>query len=872
MTRIPETMIPPLDPINSHTLRMRESSDADLAAQTLEFRELLRHGASLEEIEPEAFALVREVSWRILHLRLTDEQVLAGLVLHRGKVAEIGARGENALVAAPPAYLNSLLGKAVHMVAIDDWTARRDYVRMYPVFRALGVSVGLVVSDLDDSRRACAYAADITYGCSREFALDYLRDNMKFRVDDCVQRSQEFAIIDEVDAILLDQGINPLVLYGPGEDSTDKYVRANAVVAQLVRGELIEGKEPGEKYTSGDYTVDGNRRMVALTEEGNEKAARLLALPDVWSAEMMEWRHHIEQALRAHAIYKRDRDYIVKWSETDGKDEVVIVDEFTGRLVPGRRWPDGLHQAIESKEGARIEREDAALAAVTFQNFFRMYKKLAGVTNTARPDEAEFEKVYNLRVVPIPTIPAGIREEYPDVVYRTEAEKFRAAAKDIKEYNSKGQPVLAATISVERCEHLSGILKSLGVRHEVLNAKNQKHAASILAQAGRRGAVIVSTNMAGRGADISLGGNPEIMAQGECLRSQTAEPLQEGEAQVLAHEHFYYFTHDEQFYRVRRDKWDELYARFKQQTETEYAEVVALGGLHIVATERNGSCRIDKQLCGSAGREGDPGSSRFFLSLQDDLLRLFGRDRIQELMLRLGMEEDVPIESGMMTKRIRTAQEAVEARNLKSRKQLLDYDDINNKQRHAIYALRRSLMEGAGQKQHLLQVVRGRVQRCVDLRCPATTHPDTWELGLLRRDILAKFGHKVNLRQLGKLNRSELADVVLGELQQRIQENEHQAGPGVMREAQRIVLQLVDNQWKAHLLRLNGLEDGLGMLVFAKKDPLVEYEKESHRLFTALVDRAENEIVRHLFFPAVDSGVAPAPRLLKRLLRFLVRP
>jgi preprotein translocase subunit SecA len=542
----------------------------------------------------------------------------------------------------------------------------------------------------------------------------------------------------------------------------------------------------------------------------------------------------------------------------DEGPEVVIVDEFTGRLMPGRRWSDGLHQAVEAKEAVKIQRENQTLATITFQNYFRMYKKLAGMTGTAETEAAEFQKIYNLDVSVIPTNRPLIRKENPDVVYRTEEEKFRNAAKEIKEFNARGQPVLVGTISVEKSEKLAAILKRMGVRHEVLNAKNHEREASIVAQAGRKSAVTVSTNMAGRGTDILLGGNPEFMTKDACLKQKVAERLSAEEVQYVADEHFYFFSHLDQFYRVRRDQWDEIYAGFKAQTDAEHDEVTALGGLHIVATERHESRRIDNQLRGRAGRQGDPGSSRFFLSLQDDLLRIFGGERMQNLMLRLGMEEDVPIESKLITKRIAKAQEAVEMQNFESRKHLLEYDDVNNKQRQAVYGMRRQLLEGVDQKERILDMVRGIVEQFVDRHCPDDKHPDLWDLSALRTDVLSQFGSRIDIGEISHLTRAELADRIFDKLRQKYQEKEDLVGPDVMRQTERIVmLQVIDNQWKDHLLSMDELKQGIGLRAHGQKDPLVEYKKESFELFSAMMDRIEDESVRYLFFLQVTHGATP---------------
>ncbi|MGA2774215.1 MAG: preprotein translocase subunit SecA, partial [Bryobacteraceae bacterium] len=709
-------MLPMVAAVNDLEPEIRQLSDIDLAAKTIEFKERIAQGASIDDLLNEAFAVVREAGRRFVNMRHFDVQLIGGMVLHHGKIAEMKTGEGKTLVATLPCYLNALGGKGVHVVTVNDYLAKRDSEWMGRIYRGLGMKVGVIVHDLDDQERKDAYASDITYGTNNEFGFDYLRDNMKFRIDDCVQRPFNYAIVDEVDSILIDEARTPLIISGPSEESTDKYYKANRIIPKLVRGEVIEGREPGEKYTTGDYTIDEKHRAVALTEEGFDKAARLLGLSDIYSLDTIEWKHHAEQALRAHVIYQRDRDYVIK--DGDEGPEVIIVDEFTGRLMPGRRWSDGLHQAVEAKENVKIQRENQTLATITFQNYFRMYKKLAGMTGTAETEAAEFQKIYNLDVTVIPTNRPLIRKENQDMVYRTEVEKFRNAAKEIMELNQRGQPVLVGTISVEKSERLSAILKRMGVKHEVLNAKNHEREASIVAQAGRKSAVTVSTNMAGRGTDILLGGNPEFMTKDACLKDKVAERLSEDEAQYVADEHFYFFTHHDQFYRVRRDKWDEVFARFKAQTDQEHDEVTDMGGLHIVATERHESRRIDNQLRGRSGRQGDPGSSRFFLSLQDDLLRIFGGERMQNLMLRLGMEEDVPIESRLITKRIAKAQEAVEMQNFEARKHLLEYDDVMNKQRQAVYGMRRQLLEGIDQKERVMEMVRGIVDQFVDRHCP----------------------------------------------------------------------------------------------------------------------------------------------------------
>jgi len=821
---------PAVAAINALEPGLRELSDIDLAARTITFKEKLAQGAALDDLEIEAFAVCREAGRRVLNMRHFDVQLIGGMVLHKGKIAEMKTGEGKTLVATLPTYLNALGGKGVHVVTVNDYLAKRDAEWMGRLYRFLGLTTGIIVHDLSDQERRDSYGADITYGTNNEYGFDYLRDNMKFQLAGCVQRGHNFAIVDEVDSILVDEARTPLIISGPSEQSTDKYYKVNGIIPHLVRGEVIEGKEPGEKYTTGDFTVDEKHRSVALTEEGVLKVEKLLNIPNLYEPEYIEWNHNVQQSLKAHVLFQNDKDYVVK----DG--EVIIVDEFTGRLMPGRRWSDGLHQAVEAKEKVKIERENQTLATITFQNYFRMYGKLAGMTGTAMTEASEFAKIYKLDVVEIPTNRKMLRIENQDLVFRTEDEKFRNAAKEIKEFHERGQPVLVGTISVEKSEHLSGILKKSGIKHEVLNAKNHEREASIIAQAGRKGAVTVSTNMAGRGTDILLGGNAENVAR-ESLRKagKDADQLLSSEA--------------------GRAEWEQTLAKYKTQTEKEHEEVVALGGLHIVGTERHDSRRIDNQLRGRAGRQGDPGSSRFYLSLQDDLLRIFGGERMQNLMLRLGMEEDVPIESGLITKRIAAAQQAVEVQNFEARKHLLEYDDVMNKQRTAVYNLRRESLEGLDQKGRVLDMTKGLVGQFIDMRAPEGTHPDRYDFAGLFTDIQNQFGHKLDGTDFSGQTREEIEQTVYEQLVHRYQEKEDLISPDIMRQTERmIVLQVVDDQWKDHLLSMDHLKEGIGLRGYGQKDPLVEYKKESFQLFQDMMDRIEDETIRILFTFTFEAG------------------
>ncbi len=828
-----KAMQPAVAAINALEAEVKKLSDAELAAKTVAFKEKLANGATLDDLLIEAFAVGREAGRRVLNMRHFDVQLIGGMVLHKGKIAEMRTGEGKTLVATLPTYLNALSGKGVHVVTVNDYLARRDAEWMSRLYNFLGLTTGIIVHDLDETERRASYAAEITYGTNNEFGFDYLRDNMKFRIENCVQRGHNFAIVDEVDSILVDEARTPLIISGPSEQSTDKYYKVNGIIPRLERGEVIEGKEPGEKFTTGDFTVDEKHRSVALTEQGVLKCEKLLGIGNMYDPANIEWNHHVQQALRAHVIFHLDKDYVVK----DG--EVIIVDEFTGRLMPGRRWSDGLHQAVEAKEGVKIERETQTYATISFQNYFRMYKKLAGMTGTAETEAAEFQKIYNLDVTVIPTNRPMLRQEFPDLVYRTDEEKFRNAAKEIAEKHAAGQPVLVGTISVEKSEKLGKLLKTMGIRHEVLNAKNHEREAFIISQAGRKGAVTVSTNMAGRGTDILLGGNPEAMAR-EQLRKQGKDP-------------------DEMIkFPDGLAEWERTQAEFKAQTAVEHDEVVALGGLHILGTERHESRRIDNQLRGRAGRQGDPGSSRFYLSLQDDLLRIFGGERMQNLMLRLGMEEDVPIESGLITKRIAAAQKAVEVQNFEMRKHLIEYDDVMNKQRTAIYSMRRSLLEGEDQKDRILEMTSDLIGGYIDDRCLENAHPSTFDLTGLKTDVLTQFGVTVGTEDLIGLSREQIEDEIFNQVKAKYDEKESVVGPVIMRDTERwIMLNAIDDQWKDHLLSMDHLKEGIGLRGYGQKDPLVEYKKESYTLFQDLMGRIEDETVRYLFFLRFETGAPP---------------
>ena len=903
--RVIKALMPNVQAINALEPEIRKLSDAELRAKTDEFRTRIQERLSrfragngnqpsqevaseeeddfdrskrlekeeyevlqevLNEILVEAFAVVREAGRRVLNMRHFDVQLIGGMVLHDGKISEMKTGEGKTLVATLPVYLNALSGRGVHVVTVNDYLAKRDSEWMGKLYRFLGLTVGVIVHDLDDEERRAAYAADVTYGTNNEFGFDYLRDNMKFDLRDCVQRGHNFAIVDEVDSILIDEARTPLIISGASEESTDKYYRVNRIIPKLEKGEEIEGP-PGEPaQLTGDFVVDEKHRNITVTDEGWEKVEQLLGIGNIADPENWPLKHHVETAIKAHALYRKDVEYVIK----DG--EVVIVDEFTGRMMPGRRWSDGLHQAIEAKESVKIERENQTLATITFQNYFRMFKKLAGMTGTAETEAEEFEKIYKLEVVVIPTNKQLLRVENPDVVYRTEKEKYFAAADEIQQLATKGQPVLVGTTSVEKSERLSELLKKKGLKHVVLNAKFHEREAEIVAQAGRKGAVTIATNMAGRGTDILLGGNPEFLAKQEMVKKGIAQqlrvaqgkiegPQEDGETSV-----FYYNGNE---FTVPTDKWTEALNRYKQQTDKEHDEVISVGGLHILGTERHESRRIDNQLRGRAGRQGDPGSSRFYLALEDDLMRIFAKEWVSNLLQRLGMEEGVPIESKLITRRIETAQKAVEGQHFESRKHLLEYDDVMNKQREAVYGLRRRLLEGIDQKDLILEdYVSAILAEQLEQYCPPKAHPDDWDIKGLKDAIFTRFG--VDFLAEGvkpdSMNRAELGDAIFAKLKERYESKEKLIGPEAMRHHERmIMLSVIDQQWKDHLLSMDHLKEGIGLRGYGQHDPLVEYKKESFDMFEAMMQRFQEDTVRYLYLmqilerpPDAAAGTPPA--------------
>ena len=838
-------LMPIVQRINGLEPDLTPLSDQALADKTQTFKKRLAAGESLDDILPEAFAVCREMSRRKLNMRHFDVQLIGGMILHKGRISEMKTGEGKTLVATLPIYLNALDGKGAHLVTVNDYLAKRDAQWMGQLYHALGLSTGVIQHDASfiydptydaaDKRlqhlRPCtryeAYRADITYGTNNEYGFDYLRDNLVVTaLDQCVQRDLNFAIVDEVDSILIDEARTPLIISGPTDQSTDLYYRINAIIPQL--------------KPEHDYTIEEKTKTAALTEEGNVRVEKLLGVDNLYDPANMDLVHHVVKALQAYALYKRDVDYVVK----DG--EVIIVDEFTGRLMPGRRWSDGLHQAVEAKEGVKIANENQTLASVTFQNYFRMYKKLGGMTGTADTEAAEFAKIYNLDVNVVPTNRKMIRLDYADVVYRTEKEKFAAIVEEIKDCHQRGQPVLVGTISIEKSEKIAGMLSRNGIKHNVLNAKQHEREAEIVAQAGRKGAVTIATNMAGRGTDILLGGNADFMFKQVLYREE-----QLPEERKLA-----------------------VYEEIRADCEKNKQEVVALGGLHILGTERHESRRIDNQLRGRAGRQGDPGSSRFYLSLEDDLMRIFASERVSQLMLKLGMEEGIPIEHGMVTRAIANAQKKVEAHNFEIRKQLLEYDDVMNKQREVIYQHRRAVLAGENLSDDLQEMMGTLVESALNVYCPAEQYPEEWDMKGLAEMMQGQFGLDITQGKQddGESLRDTGRDALLEDLKAQIRDayerKEKELGPELMRFLEKtFMLQVIDHHWKDHLLGMDHLRDGIGLRGYGQKDPLIEYKREGYDLFAGMMERIKSDTIERLFLvQAVREGErsAPPPPVLSR--------
>ena len=858
--RVVKRLLPRVQAINSLESQMQQLSDDELRAKTTEFRTRIAQALegiqdaeqraeaekqALDEILPEAFAVVREAGRRVLNMRHFDVQLIGGMVLHQGKISEMKTGEGKTLVATLPCYLNALAGHGVHVVTVNDYLAKRDAEWMGKIYEFLGLGVGVIVHDLDDSQRRQAYGADITYGTNNEFGFDYLRDNMKFELADCVQRGHYFAIVDEVDSILIDEARTPLIISGPTDQTTDKYSRVNRIIPGLEQGEEIEQGET--KILTGDYVVDEKHKTISVTDEGWEKIEQLLGIGNIADTENWDLKHHVEVAIKAHNLYKRDVQYVVK----DG--EVIIVDEFTGRLMPGRRWSDGLHQAVEAKEGVNIRREDQTLATITFQNYFRLYKKLSGMTGTAETEAAEFDNIYKLDIVVIPTNKPMRRIENADVVFRTAKEKYFAVADEIAGLHEKGQPVLVGTTSIEKSELLSQILQRKGVRHVVLNAKFHEREAEIVAQAGRHGMVTIATNMAGRGTDILLGGNAEFVAKQDLVKKGLARSISvaEGAINPMAAPGMLRFYYQGQEFETTQAEWDQTFAAYSTNAAKEHDAVIEAGGLHILGTERHESRRIDNQLRGRAGRQGDPGASRFYLSLEDDLMRIFAKEWVSTLLQRMGMEEGVPIESRMISNRIEAAQKAVESQNFEARKHLLEYDDVMNKQREAVYGLRRQLLEGLDQKELIVEdYVANILSDLMDEYMPEKIHPDQWNVDGFKGKLVEQFGVDLNAEfpEMHELTRHEIGESLFERLKERYAAKEQFIGEKQMRFHERmIMLSVLDGLWKDHLLNMDHLKEGIGLRGYAQQDPLVAYKKESFDMFEGMMSRFQEDTVRYLF-------------------------
>jgi preprotein translocase subunit SecA len=806
--------------INSIEPSMVNLSDSQLKDKTQEFRKRLLDGETLDDILPEAFAVVREVSKRTLNMRHFDVQLIGGIALHEGKIAEMKTGEGKTLVATLSVYLNALEGRGVHIVTVNDYLAQRDARWMGAIYNFLGLSVGVIIHGLTDEQRQKAYSSDITYGTNNEFGFDYLRDNMKYESSEFVQGELNYSIVDEVDSILIDEARTPLIISGPSEESTGKYYKIDKIIPKLKK--------------DNDYTVDEKARTVILTEEGNIKTERLLDSGNLYDPSNIELVHHVLQGLKAHRLFKRDVDYVVK----DG--EVIIVDEFTGRLMPGRRWSDGLHQAIEAKEGVKIENENQTLATVTFQNYFRMYGKLAGMTGTAETEAEEFAKIYNLDVLVIPTNMPMIRLDHPDVIYKTERAKFDAVIKEIEELHGRGQPVLVGTISIEKSELLSGLLKKKGISHSVLNAKYHEREAEIIAQAGRSHSVTIATNMAGRGTDIILGGNPEGVAR-EILGNNTDFSAEE---------------------------WSMALKEANKKCTEDKQKVLSQGGFFILGTERHEARRIDNQLRGRSGRQGDPGASRFYLSLEDDLMRIFGSDRISGFMGKLGMDENIPIENKMVSKAIENAQKKVESQNYEIRKHLLEYDDVMNKQRSEIYDFRRDILRSDNVKEKVFTMIDEVLDEIIYIYCNEDKSADEWDLKGLR-----DAAYSLSSVTLGDLpdNVLDLKDALSSEIRNSYEKKESEMSGEMMRYIEKLmVLQVVDSQWKDHLLAMDHLKEGIGLRGYGQRDPLVEYKKEAFEMFSEMSGRISSEIVTRLLKIQLqrDQETAFRPRTRRTALNY----
>jgi len=846
---------PIVDRIESLEGEMQKLSDAELRAKTPYFRKRLQDGETLDDILPEAFAVVREASRRVLGLRHYRVQLIGGIVLHQGRIAEMKTGEGKTLVATLPVYLNALEGKGVHVVTVNDYLAKRDAEWMGKVYQFLGMSVGVIVHGLDSSERRHAYACDITYGTNNEFGFDYLRDNMVVYLEDMVQRGHNFAIVDEVDSILIDEARTPLIISGMGDKSTDLYHQADAFVRTLKKKVYTETDDKAiDDEVDADYIVDEKAHTATLTARGVAKAEKYFGIENLSDIENMTISHHINQALKAHGLMKRDVDYVVK----DG--EVIIVDEFTGRLMYGRRYSEGLHQAIEAKEGVTVERESKTLATITFQNYFRLYRKLSGMTGTALTEEQEFRSIYNLDVIAIPTNLPVIRVDHPDVVYKSKEAKFNAVIREIEESHKKGQPVLVGTISIETSEHLSRLLKKRGIPHNVLNAKYHEKEAEIIAQAGKLGAVTIATNMAGRGTDIMLGGNPEYLAKQE-MRKQGYDDY------LISMATGFTDTDDELILKARQ-VFRELYEKFKKETDAEKEKVIAAGGLKIIGTERHESRRIDNQLRGRSGRQGDPGESRFYISLEDDLMRLFGSDRLISMVETLGLEDDQPIEHRMLSNAIENAQKKIEGINFNRRKNVLQYDDVLNQQREVIYRERLRVLKGENLKDHFLKMIEGIIDHAVKLYCMENPYPENWEWNGLKsfvEDILLPKGFfNPSEFDFETMTVEKLKNILYEKSVNRYNEQEETFGSEIMRLLERrVLLKNVDEKWMDHIDAMEQLKYGIGLRAYAQRDPIVEYRMEGSEMFEEMIRSIQMDSVKELLHIRKENIVVQRTQVAK---------
>ncbi len=827
-----------VDKIDALEPSMQALTDAQLRAKTAEFKERYKNGETLESLLPEAFAVVRETSVRVLGMRHFRVQMLGGIVLHQGRIAEMKTGEGKTLVATLPAYLNAITGKGVHIVTVNDYLAKRDSEWMGKIYRFLGLSVGLIVHGLDNKERRESYNADITYGTNNEFGFDYLRDNMVIYKEDMVQRELNFAVVDEVDSILIDEARTPLIISGAGDKSTEMYSQVDRFIYRLKNEE--------------DYEVDEKAHTVNLTENGVAKAEQYFSVENLADPSNIELSHHINQALKAHALMKRDRDYVVK------DDQVIIVDEFTGRLMMGRRYSDGLHQAIEAKEGVRVERESKTLATITFQNYFRMYKKLSGMTGTAKTEEDEFKSIYGLDVVIVPTNKPMIRKDHNDVIYITEKGKYNAIVEEIAQRYSLGQPTLVGTVSIEKSEVISSMLKRRGVPHEVLNAKYHEKEAEIIAQAGKYQAVTIATNMAGRGTDIILGGNPEFLAKKEMRRQGFSDELIN---QATATNE----VDDPEILEARR-VYKDLYEEYKKETNKEREKVLELGGLHIIGTERHESRRIDNQLRGRAGRQGDPGSSRFYISLEDELMRLFGSERIMKLVDTLGMTEDQPIEYGLLSKQIEQAQKKVEGRNFNIRKHVLQYDDVMNIQRETIYSQRRKVLEGEDLRSSVMDMAEALIDNAIGLYTGHSNEPEEWHIknlvSYMERLFFRQGSLVIKEDQIYNLTRKDLKKFLMKAVSEAYAKQEEENGAENMREAERvIILKVVDQKWMDHIDAMDQLRQGIGLRAYGQRDPVVEYKFEGYEMFEEMSRSIQEESIAVLFHLKIKDNMPKRERV-----------